>query len=196
MKLQLTYQFDSEDELRAHLGGESRVEAAPAPVPEATPTPVEATPTPVEETKSETDVDIDGMPYDKTIHASPAQTTADGRWRSKRGKGDEAKQARADFLAKGGDIQPPADLPTAAAAPTMPGMPSALPAAAPEPVSLERVIERITTLMQRNALSEQQLAALYERHGGSSDPSASFQTFSTNESARASLFAALAEFEG
>lgn len=208
MKLQLTYQFDSEDELRAHLGTEVRTAAVPvvpvaAPVvpvaavqvteiiPAAAPVVVPELP---EETRSASDVDGDGMPYDAAVHSDPPSCTADGLWRAKRGKGEEAKAARAAFKAKGGNVAAPViAMPGMPAA--MPGMPTALPADAPEPVSLDRVIEKITGMMTRAKLTEQMLAGLYLKHSGVTDPSASFGVFNTNESARANLFGELCEIE-
>jgi hypothetical protein len=206
MKLQLTYQFDSEDELRAHLGTETRTVAVEAPAPvipaapiaaapvvPAAPAPVEA---PAEEVRSASDVDGDGMPYDAAVHSDPPSFTADGLWRAKRGKGDEAKAARAAFKAKGGNVAAPAALPTGMPGmPAVPGMPTALPADAPEPVSLDRVIEKITGMMTRAKLTEQVLAGLYLKHSGVTDPAQSFGVFNTNESARANLYGELCEIE-
>lgn len=197
MKLQLTYQFDSEDELRAHLGTETRV-AVEAPVQAAAPVEAVAVEAPVEveETRSASDVDGDGMPYDVAVHSDPPSFTADGLWRAKRGKGDEAKAARAAFKAKGGNMTAPAELPVGMPGmPVMPAAPAALPADAPEPISLDRVIEKITGMIQRAKLSEQVLAGLYQKHSGVADPAASFGVFNTNESARASLFGELCEIE-
>jgi hypothetical protein len=206
MKLQLTYQFDNEDELRAHLGTETRT-AAPAPtpvvetpvtvIPATTPVAVEEAPVEAEAERSASDLDGDGMPYDAAVHADPPSCTADGLWRAKRGKADEAKSARAAFKAKGGNVAAPAALPTALPGmpAALPGMPSALPADAPEPVSLERVIEKITGMIGRAKLNEQTLAVLYQKHSGVADPAASFGVFNTNESARANLFNELCDIE-
>lgn len=207
MKLQLTYHFENEEELRSHLGGEVRASAPLSPVAALTTTvaavaPVaEAAPVAAEDVRSATDLDGDGMPYDAAVHANPPSMTEDGLWRAKRGKADEAKAARAAFKAKGGNVAAPVGLPTAAvvaptaALPGMPGMPSALPADAPEPISLDRVIEKITGMLTRNKLSEQVLAGLYQKHSGVADPAASFGVFNSNESARANLFGELCTIE-
>lgn len=207
MKLQLTYHFENEDELRSHLGGEVRASAPLSPVAAVAPVaPVVAEAAPVaeavEDVRSATDLDGDGMPYDAAVHANPPSMTEDGLWRAKRGKADEAKAARAAFKAKGGNVAAPVGLPTAAvvapaaaALPGMPGMPSALPADAPEPISLDRVIEKITGMLTRNKLSEQVLAGLYQKHSGVADPAASFGVFNSNESARANLFGELCTIE-
>lgn len=210
MKLQLTYQFDSEDELRAHLGGETRtVDETPAAMTAMLSTEartVAETPAPAAEPETETAVsadavDGDGMPYDAAVHSDPPSFTADGLWRSKRGKGDEAKAARAAFKARGGNVAAPVDLPTAAAPamtlPGMPGMPTAaaLPADAPEPIGLDRVIEKISGMITRAKITEQVLAGLYAKHSGVADPAASFNVFNTNESARANLFGDLCQIE-
>ena len=208
MKLQLTYQFDSEDELRAHLGGETRTvaetPAAVAPVaaaPVATQPEARAAEPETETAVSAEALDGDGMPYDAAVHSDPPSFTADGLWRSKRGKGDEAKAARAAFKARGGNVAAPVDLPTAAAPamtlPGMPGMPTAaaLPADAPEPIGLDRVIEKISGMITRAMITEQVLAGLYAKHSGVADPAASFNVFNTNESARANLFGDLCQIE-
>lgn len=185
-KIHLTYEFDSEDELRAHLADETRAAVERQPEQSAAaPTP---TPTPAPEPDQTRDsVDADGMPYDDTIHSDPPQFTADGLWRAKRGKADEAKAARAAFKAKGGNVEPP----TAAAPSAMPGaMPSSLPEDAPEPVSLDRLIEKINVLITRKAVDEATLTELYAKHSGVS-AAESFGVFQTNETARANLFAEL-----
>lgn len=186
-KIHLTYEFDNEDELRAHLTDETRAApvetAAPAPAPaeDATPEPTRA------------DVDSDGMPYDAEIHSDPPQFTSDGNWRAKRGKADEAKAARAAFKAGGGDVEAP-DVSDAPAMPTtgggMPGAKASLPADAPEPVSLDRLIGAINDLISRGAVDEDTLSDLYAKHSGVS-AAESFGVFQTNETARANLLAAL-----
>lgn len=214
MKLQLTYHFENEEELRAHLGGETRTAVVAAPVaPEAVAAPVAAAPVapeavaaPVEPIRtadepepagvqSATDLDGDGMPYDAAVHADPPSFTADGMWRAKRGKAEEAKSARAAFKAKGGAVVAPV-MPVM---PGMPGLPMAkaveLPADAPEPVTLDQVIGKITGMIGRGLLTDQALAGLYAKHSGVADPSASFGVFNTNESARANLFNELCEIE-
>ena len=213
MKLQLTYQFDSEDELRAHLGGETRTVAeTPATTAimatEARTIAVEeihlgrAAEPEVEAAQSADALDGDGMPYDAAVHSDPPSFTADGLWRAKRGKGEEAKAARAAFKARGGNVEAPADLPTepapALAMPGMPGMPSAksaLPADAPEPIGLDRVIEKISGMITRGQINEQTLAGLYTKHSGANDPAASFAVFNTNETARANLFGDLCQID-
>ncbi len=206
MKLQLTYLFETEDELRAHLAVETRTAAAPVATETAIPTAapvtvpvVTAAPSveePVTDTVARTALDGDGMPYDEAVHADPPSFTAGGLWRAKRGKADEAEAARAAFKARGGAVQPPAVLPAAPVAmPGMPGAAAALPADAPEPISLDRVIEKITGMINRGTLGEQTLAGLYAKHSGVADPAASFKVFNTNESARAHLFADLCNIE-
>ena len=206
MKVQLTYYFDNEDEVRAHLTGEARA-AAPAPVaaqPETAQIEARAAEPQAEvETAVSADaLDGDDMPYDAAVHSDPPSFTADGLWRAKRGKGEEAKAARAAFKARGGAVEAPTDLPTEAAPamalPGMPGMPtakSALPADAPEPIGLDRVIEKISGMITRAQITEQTLAGLYVKHSGVADPAASFNVFNTNESARASLYGDLCQIE-
>ena len=132
------------------------------------------------------------MPYDDAIHADPPTTTADGLWRAKRGKADEAKTARAAFKASGGDVEPPAAAPAEASF-AMPGT-TPLPADAPEPISLDRVIEKINGMLTRQSVDQAALAPMYAEHSGTS-AEASFGVFQTNETARANLFAALCDIE-
>jgi hypothetical protein len=206
MKLHLTYEFESEEELRSHLSDETRsapVVIVPAPIQPAghgdRQTIAEE---PATETRSATDVDADQMPYDTAVHSDPPQFTGDGMWRAKRGKAEEAKAARAAFKARGGAVVAPVipslpGLPTTVDAPSLPGLSAwaGLPADAPEPISLERVIEKITGMFQRGVVTETVLVGLYVTHGGHNDPQAAFATFNTNESARASLYSALAQIE-
>lgn len=203
MKLQLTYHFENEEELRAHLGGETRTAiVAPEPVvaPVASvavaPTLPATTTAELEDTgaRSASELDGDGMPYDVAVHSDPPSFTADGLWRSKRGKAEEAKAARAAFKAKGGAVVAPS-IPSMPGMPSLPAAPTALPADAPEPITLDRVIEKIQGMITRQQLDDRTLATLYATHSGAADPSASFAIFNTNESARASLFSALCDIE-
>lgn len=213
MKVQLTYYFDNDSEVRAHLerGAALAPVAAPeslhaemgqeirAAQPETAQPETRAAEPEVETAQSADALDGDGMPYDAAVHSDPPSFTADGMWRAKRGKGDEAKAARAAFKARGGNIEAPADLPTEPApALAMPGMPvvkAALPVDAPEPIGLDRVIEKISGMITRGLISEQTLAGLYTKHSGAADPAASFAVFNTNETARANLFGDLCQIE-
>ena len=194
-KIHLTYEFDNEDELRAHLADETRVAPTAPATRAADPAPAEPTPAPAVEPEPQTETrgadetDKDGMPYDGEIHSDPPAFTSDGLWRAKRGKADEAKAARAAFKAKGGDVTPPA------APSAMPGaMPSTLPDDAPAPVSLDRLIEKINVMITRGAADEATLTDLYAKHSGVS-AAESFGVFQTNETARANLYAALDALE-
>ena len=178
MKIHVTYEFESEDEVRAHFGGETR-QAAAAPAPEET-----RAPDPV----VTADVDGDGMPWNDAYHSTPKSFTDDGLWRAKRGKAEEAKAARAEFKARGG-ASPAPTMPVAAAAPTMPTMPVAAPIL-PEPVSFERLVGKITGMMQRGRLSNEQVIGLYSSVGATSGTQ-----FETNESLRAALMVKLTEIE-
>lgn len=216
MKVQLTYYFDNDSEVRAHLdrGAALAPVAAPeslhaemgqeirAAQPETQQLEARAAEAEPETAVSADALDGDQMPYDAAVHSDPPSFTADGLWRAKRGKGEEAKAARAAFKARGGAVAAPADLPTEAAPamtlPGMPGMPSvkaALPVDAPEPIGLDRVIEKISGMITRGQITEQTLAGLYVKHSGAADPAASFNVFNTNETARANLFGDLCQIE-
>lgn len=188
--VELKYIFETEQELREHLAVETRAVAVPsAPEPEPVAAPSEPEPVAAPEPTRD-DTDGDGMPYNADFHADPPSTTADGLWRAKRGKADEAKAARAAFKAGGGDITPP---PAPEEPVTMPGA-ATLPDDAPEPIDLGRVIEKITGMIKRQAVSESDLAPMYAKHSGVTAEQ-SFGVFQTNETARANLFAALCEIE-
>lgn len=206
MKVHLTYEFDSEDELRSHLG-ETATPAttvnvtATAPATPATPTPAASGAPATGDEPTRSSLDGDGMPYSDEIHADPPSFTADGRWRAKRGKADEAKQARADFLAKGGNVTPPAELPATppaaaapAAAPSAPTAAPALPASAPEPVTIESLYGRIGDLLNAAKLDKDSLGALYQKHAGAADPDTVHAVLSTNETVRAAMLADLVQY--
>ena len=184
MKLHLTYEFESEEELRTHLGGETRAHTITATEVVRAPAAPEA---PEPEITAERDAD--DLPYNADYHATPKSFTDDGLWRAKRGKADEAKAARAAFKAAGGVV---------VAAPAMPGMPTAavmptMPVAAPilpPPVPFERLVGKITGMMTRGALSGESIAALYAKVGATSGAQ-----FETNESLRAALFTELCLIE-
>lgn len=177
-KIHVTYEFDSEDELRAHFGVD-RAANAPSAAPEPT--------------VSADALDADGMPYDGAVHADPPSHTADGRWRAKRGKADEAKAAREAFLAKGGAVTPPADLPpepplaspvAVSGVPGIPGM-AALPPSAPEPVTIERLYAAISEAMTANPALD--MRAVYQEYAGTTDMAALGNVLNTNESVRAAI---------
>ena len=181
MKLHLTYEFETEDELRTHLGGETRshtitaTEVVRAPAVTSEPEPE------VVETR-----DADGMEWNPEYHSTPKSFTEDGNWRAKRGAAEAAKAARAAFKAQGGAV--------AAAAPAMPAMPTApvapaMPVMAP-PVSFERVVAKITGMMQRGKLDMSAISGLYAKVGATDN-----RQFETNESLRAALFAELSAIE-
>ncbi|MDK3075163.1 hypothetical protein QO034_18910 [Sedimentitalea sp. JM2-8] len=191
-KYKLEIEFDTEDDLRAYLGGETRA-AAPAPAEPAREP--EAHSPSVAQTKADDgdsdeitdDVDADGLPYDPEIHADPKSFTAKGTWRSKRGKSKEADEARAAFKAAGGAEAAPETTP--AATPAMPGMPGAA-KAAPAPVSFDQMLDKTLGMMQRGKIDADGVTALYAKLG-IPDPSA----LETNESYRAALFAELCAIE-
>lgn len=188
-KYKLEIEFEDEESLRAYLGGETRA-AVTAPVETET----KAAAAVETETKAADDeitdeVDGDGMPYDPEIHASPKSFTSDGNWRAKRGKAEEAKEARAAFKAGGGNVTPP----ETETKPAMPGMPGAAPAAAEEkaaPVTYETLLDKTVGMMERGKIDGDAVMALYGKIGVT-DPS----SLETNESQRAALYAELCAIE-
>ena len=187
-KVHVTFEFETEEEMRAHFGAEAQVRTVVAGADEVS-VPV-AQP---DDQPTRDDVDADGMPYDESVHADPPSFTAKGLWRAQRGKASEADQARADWKAKGGDIKPPADLP----APVLPGLPGMSPAPAPEPepISFDRMVEKLNGMIARQKVDSATLERLYLSASGAPSAAAAFGVFNTQESARAKLFAALCEIE-
>lgn len=191
-KIHVTYEFDSEEELRAHFGmTETRTVASAAVVADDADDTTVAT-----ETRSASDTDVDGMPYDAAIHADPPSTTADGRWRAKRGQGEAAKEARAAFLAKGGAVAAPTDLPATPPvvaeqrtdalpgtdAPSgLPGM-DALPEPAPAPVSFED----LSAMLAKAHAAGVDLRAVYIEYAGVADKTL-MPILQTNETVRANI---------
>lgn len=174
-KIQLTYIFDSEDALRAHLAaGDTRVaEQADALVrlaPAADEPGVAA---------DRSAVDGDGMPYDAAVHSDPPSMTAKGLWKSQRGKADAAEAARAAWKARGGTVAAPV---VVAAPAAMPGMPVALPVAA-APVSMDQVIAAAGAAQARG-VSVERISGVYAVIGLTD-----MSQFDTNETMRAAFVA-------
>lgn len=189
-KIVLSYNFETEQELRDHLAGASRAEAPATAVREAEPEDV----TPAGEVPVTADVDGDGMPYDIRVHSDPRSFSADGLWRAKRGQAEAAKAARAAFKAQGGTVVAPV-IAAAPAAPVMPGMPVAaglpgMPVAAPDPITYDRLFEKVTGMITRAAIKPEQFGPLYAKCG-ITDPT----VLETNESLRAALFGELCAIE-
>lgn len=183
MKIHLTREFDSEQEFADYMSGENR-SAAAAPV--ITASQVVSAPVEPEITAER---DADGLPWNDTYHSTPKSFTEDGLWRAKRGAADAAKAARAQFKAAGGEQTV---VTRAVEMPTMPVMPVAA-AAMPilsAPVSFERLIGKITGMMQRGVLGAESIGQLYGKVGATSGAQ-----FETNETLRAALFTELCAIE-
>ena len=175
-KFQLVYNFENEDEIRAHLDGSTRSATVVTAEPEVT-------------AGADVTVDADGMPYDAEVHSESRALTAAGLWKAQRGKAAQAEAARAAFKAKGGTVAPRADLPVTAAA--MPGLPTTAAAAMPglpvaavsrAPVSFEAVVAKLTDLMSRGKVVPTELGAIYMLAGAAGP-----EQFETDETARAKL---------
>lgn len=186
MKIHVTREYESEEEYRAAELGLSRDATVTATQVVRAPVAPEAPAAPAE-TEVTAERDADDLPWNPDYHSTPKSFTEDGLWRSKRGKAEEAKAARAAFKAQGGTVTAP--VMPAAAMPTMPVMPVAAPIL-PAPVPFERLVQKITGMMQRGALSGDSIAALYAKVGATSGAQ-----FETNESLRAALFNELCAVE-
>lgn len=196
MKITLTYDFDNLADFQAYMDGIGTERAADIAATRAVDVPVTAelpvadVTVDVREPEITASVDSDGLPYDPEIHAMPKSFTAEGQWRSKRGKAGEANAARAAFKASGGAVAPPAPVvtPVVTAAPAARGMP--MPAAAPAPVTYDALFNKTTGMMDRGVIDYDGVVALYASIG-LTDPS----VLETNESMRAALFTALTKIE-
>ena len=187
MKLQLTYHFDGEDELRAHLAaGDTRVADQATALARLAGTTALTTTTVADEPGVAADrsaVDGDGMPYDAAVHSDPPSMTTKGLWKSQRGKATEADAARAAWKARGGTVVAPVVPAAPVAAPVagaMPGMPVALPVAAP-PVSMDQVIAAASAAQARG-VSVERIGAIYGVIGLTD-----MAQFDTNETMRAAF---------
>lgn len=198
--IKLTYEFEDEAEMRAFIAErdvepDTSTPTAPAAKPETN----EDAPS-NEDAPTRDGTDADGMPYNEAVHSDPPAFTADGLWRARRGKADEAKAARAAFKAGGGDVTPPADVQTRAeepaAAPAAPATAPAAPAApvveAQPPVTLEAVYGKATEMLESGNIDGAGLRALYKETtgvDGSDDeiPTLAGAVLQVNETARAAL---------
>lgn len=203
-KISLIYEFNDETELRAHLDGTTRAVPATTQTPSVTVATISGhtpEPTPAAEpgdtVRSTSDLDGDGMPYDAAVHADPPSFTKDGMWRAKRGKSDEANAARAAFKARGGNVQPPADLlpppgPVVAAPPVLPPAAApaapaapALPPSMPEPVDIQRLYDAITAGLKQGKIDSR---ALYREFCGTENPAEVGALLNTDETMRRAMF--------
>ena len=150
------------------------------------------------------EVDSNGMKWNADIHTSTRAQNADGSWKARKGKAQEAKDAVAAFKASGGNVEPPADVPT-----QEPAMPAAggMPAAQrdmPPPISQAMLEEKIIGMINRGTLLQDPEAAigaaaantyqgLLDAHQVSRDDPTS--VLSTNETLRAAIYAACCQIE-
>jgi hypothetical protein len=176
-------------ETPASTGTETSVKAAPAPASSQ-----------VAEKTDEPTVDAIGMPYDEAIHASPPSFKTDGSWKVKKGQADAAKAAIAAFKAAGGNVEAPViEQPTGMpgtetkTAPT--GMPGTAPVPTAEPVALDVVMAKWTGMLDNGTLSPERATEICVKVTGSNDATTHYQTFQTNETARAALYAELNAIE-
>jgi hypothetical protein len=196
-KPQVILTFESVDEMRAFFDTESTpAPVAPAVEPEPTAAPatkaVELSEPAPEPTVGDTDAD--GMPYNAEYHANPPSTTADGKWRAKRGHADAANAARAAFLAGGGNVEPPAATEEPAGVPDLPGA-AALPESAPEPITYDTLVAKIVEQMGSGKLESPTLSAMYRKHAGTTDATQVSAELQVNESARAAFYADLCDLD-
>lgn len=149
--------------------------------PPMTTAPDVATPAPIE--TIETEVDVDGMPWNGDYHAKTKTKNADGRWKALRGKTPEAQTARDAFLSAGGaepapDVSDkPAPAPVATAPVAVPPMVPAAPMPAVAPVTdypVDVVVTRLSEMYGSGAITADDLPSIYGDAGvqDMSDPTA------------------------
>ena len=193
-KIELKYVFDDLEDFQRYMDGFETKAPAPTVTAEITEEDRAAAPVvaPVAEPAITDNVDKDGLPYDPEIHATPKSQTADGLWRAKRGKSEEANGARAAFKAAGGAVVAPvvAAAPAAAVMPGMPGTAAVTPVRAPEPITYDKLIDKTVGMMGRAKIDADGVMKLYGEVG-IIDPA----SLETNESQRAALFGKLCEIE-
>lgn len=191
--IQITYTFETEDELRAHLGTIDTKTATPAAAPD------DADDDTSEPTR--TDVDADGMPYDESVHSDPPKFTAKGLWKAQRGKADEAQAARDAFKAGGATETAPEDVATRDAAPEpdagLPSLPGGdLPAPAAPPVTYADFVGRLTELFGQGKFTQESVIEFYKKHTKATGDDANVRAVAgdvlkTNETVRAAAMADL-----
>lgn len=179
-KIQLTYTFDNDADLRAHLAaGDTRAAEQAGALARLAGSTAGDEPGIAADRSA---VDGDGMPYDAAVHSDPPSFTTKGLWKSQRGKATEADAARAAFKARGGNVAVPVTAPAAvvtAPAAAMPGMP-VLPVAA-APVSMDQVIAAAGAAQARG-VSVERISGVYSVIGLTD-----VAQFDTNETMRAAF---------
>ena len=195
MKYIIKIEAENEEELKSIVDLLTSNDSATATTTEEETVETRATETATgDQTRDDAEVDSEGMPYNAEYHASPPQFVKDGTWRAKRGKTEEAKAARAEFKASGGDfVAPEAVEETEVREVTqMPGT-ELIPTR--DPVSFDQVFGKITAMLESNIIDGDRCGKLYEETAGTSEGQKAASIYQSNETARAALWDKLVEIE-
>lgn len=154
----------------------------------------------LEEEISNAGVDVDGMAFDRELHAIPPQKNKDETWRAARGKADEANAARDAWKARGGDVKKPetddVGLPGQAREETTEtGLPGADKVPTRGPVDMPTVVAAAKRVMEAGKIDNDGIRALYAEVTGNPDTSEAMKLFNTNETLRAALLDKLVALE-
>lgn len=203
MKYVITIEADSADELREITDLLSGRDAAPAETTTAAPAP-EVKSAPEEtvvgtETREENGevTDSDGMPWNSDYHSDSRAKNADGTWKARRGKSEEAKAARVAFKAGGGNESAP-DVSDRAAPTETVELPGAgddveLPGTTTEETvderefSLAEIVQLAKAALTAGKTDNEGIQDLYVKASGAENARAAFEVFQTDAASRLSL---------
>ncbi len=168
-----------------------------------------AAPTPANQDYSNL-TDSDGMPFNPEVHTAPDNFNKDGTWRAIRGKGEEAKAARAAWKAAGGNVTPPpvsetppapvSETPPAPGVQAAPGVEARTEAPPPllpqqtEPPTLAEVMSKVKSVIDQELISNEDLIKVYEETSKVSAKEC-MAVYKVDGEARRRLSAAMEEYE-
>ena len=145
-------------------------------------------------------VDSIGMPHNEDYHASSRAVNADGTWKARRGKTEQAKEAAAAFKAAGGNVTAPATdaapgLPGTKADDAAPGLPGADAIPPAEPVTMADFTAKATAVLKSGKITNEEIIEMYHEVTGQTDTNEAVKMFQTNESMRRAAVEELTEIE-
>ncbi len=146
--------------------------------------------------------DSEGMPFNPEVHTAPDNFNKDGTWRAIRGKGEEAKAARAAWKAAGGNVTPPpvSQTPPPPGVQTAPGVEVKTEAPPPllpqqtEPPTLAEVMSKVKSVIDQELISNEDLIKVYEETSKVSAKEC-MAVYKVDGEARRRLSAAMEEYE-
>jgi hypothetical protein len=207
MKYVITIEADSPEELREItdlLSGRAAepAETTTAPAPEVKSAPegtliAEGTVIETETREDEGDaaVDADGMPWNGDYHSDSRAVNADGTWKARRGKSEEAKAARAAFKAGGGNESAPdvSERSTPAEDTGLPGadedggLPGAEETVDEREFSLAQVVTMAKAALTEGKTDNAGIQGLYIKASGADTAQAAFEVFKEDAASRLRL---------